>query len=604
MYCGELFYKSNLNRNSDTLPPPPPHTQKISHLPPSLLISPFMAEPNPNPSIDPNSGFCAQTKTYHSLRPNVPLPQPSQPLSITQFTLSLLQTSTTATPSTTFLVNAITGQALTYSQFIRQVNSLSFSLKTHYSLRRNDVAFIISPPSLNIPVLYFSLLALGVVISPVNPLSSDSEISHQIHLSKPSIAFATSHTSHKLPSNLRTILIDSPQFVSLSNQNQNDDVNFINSTLGVEVNQSDSSAILYSSGTTGKVKGVLLTHRNLIALISGHYHLKPEVNPDEPPPPHPVSLFTLPLFHVFGFFMLLRALTLGETLVLMERFDFETMLKVVEKYKVTYMPVSPPLIVAFVKSELTKKYDLSSLLVLGCGGAPLGKELAEKFKEKFPNVEIFQGYGLTETGGGAARTMGPDEVKRYGSVGRLAELMEAKIVDPASGEALPPGQKGDLWLRGPTIMKEFTRQSDSVACNGLVLIIGRHGSLPFAERGCKPPLWQIAAASGYVGDEKATSETLDSEGWLKTGDLCYFDSDGFLYIVDRLKELIKYKAYQVPPAELEHLLQSNPEIADAAVIPYPDEEAGQIPMAFVVRKPGSNITAAQVMDFIAKQACF
>ncbi|KAJ0104548.1 hypothetical protein Patl1_18260 [Pistacia atlantica] len=526
------------------------------------MISPFMAEPNPNPSIDPNSGFCAQTKTYHSLRPNVPLPPPSQPLSITQFTLSLLQTSTTATPSTTFLVNAITGQALTYSQFIRQVNSLSFSLKTHYSLRRNDVAFIISPPSLNIPVLYFSLLALGVVISPVNPLSSDSEISHQIHLSKPSIAFATSHTSHKLPSNLRTILIDSPQFVSLSNQNQNDDVNFINSTLGVEVNQSDSSAILYSSGTTGKVKGVLLTHRNLIALISGHYHLKPEVNPDEPPPPHPVSLFTLPLFHVFGFFMLLRALTLGETLVLMERFDFETMLKVVEKYKVTYMPVSPPLIVAFVKSELTKKYDLSSLLVLGCGGAPLGKELAEKFKEKFPNVEIFQGYGLTETGGGAARTMGPDEVKRYGSVGRLAELMEAKIVDPASGEALPPGQKGDLWLRGPTIMK------------------------------------------GYVGDEKATSETLDSEGWLKTGDLCYFDSNGFLYIVDRLKELIKYKAYQVPPAELEHLLQSNPKIADAAVIPYPDEEAGQIPMAFVVRKPGSNITAAQVMDFIAKQACF
>ncbi|KAF2302632.1 hypothetical protein GH714_000487 [Hevea brasiliensis] len=206
--------------------------------------------------------------------------------------------------------------------------------------------------------------------------------------------------------------------------------------------------------------------------------------------------------------MLLTAAALGETVVLMERFDFEGMLRVVEKYKVNYMPVSPPLIVAFVKSELTKKYDLSSLLLLGCGGAPLGKEVADRFKEKFPQVEIVQGYGLTETGGGATRMTDPE---------------------------------------------------------------------------------------GYVGDEKATAETLDSEGWLKTGDLCYFDFQGFLYIVDRLKELIKYKGYQVPPVELEQLLQSNPEIADAAVIPeeltgpvfhcrlvlsgsrYPDEEAGQIP---------------------------
>ncbi|KAK4844694.1 hypothetical protein QYF36_023334 [Acer negundo] len=109
--------------------------------------------------------------------------------------------------------------------------------------------------------------------------------------------------------------------------------------------------------------------------------------------------------------------------------------------------------------------------------------------------------------------------------------------------------------------------------------------------------------AGYVGDDNATAETLDSEGWLKTGDLCYFDSQGFLFIVDRLKELIKYNIIKIAPAELEHLLLSNPEIVDAAVIPYPDEEAREIPMAFVVRNLGSNITATQVMDFIAKQAC-
>lgn len=274
---------------------------------------------------------------------------------------------------------------------------------------------------------------------------------------------------------------------------------------------------------------------------------------------HPTYLFTLPLFHVYGFFVLIRAAALGESVVLMEKFDFVKMLEAVEKYQVTFIPVTPPLVVAMVKSDLVAKYDLSSLKGLGCGGAPLGKEVLVRFEAKFPHVDIGQGYGLTESSGAATRTIGPDEAKRYGTAGRLSENLEAKIVDPENGEALPPGKIGELWFRGPIVMK------------------------------------------GYAGDDGATNATLDSEGWLKTGDLCYFDSDGFLFIVDRLKELIKYKAYQVSPAELEHLLQSIPEIEDAAVIPYPDEEAGQIPMAYIVRKPGTNITGAQIMDLIAKQ---
>ncbi|TYJ25595.1 hypothetical protein E1A91_A07G060500v1 [Gossypium mustelinum] len=394
-------------------------------------------------------------------------------------------------------------------------------------------------------------MSLGIVVSPANPHGSESEITHQVQLSKPVIAFATSKTSSKLPSlKLGTVLVDSPEFLSFLTQ-----PNIGNEVFdSVKVSQHDTAAILYSSGTTGLVKGVLLSHLNIIALVAGYYHLRK--TPQEQEEPHPVSFFTVPLFHVFGFFLLARAFSMGETVVFTDRFEFEGMLRSIEKYKITYMPVSPPLVVAFTKSELTKKYDLSSLMLLGSGGAPLGKEVSERFKEKFPTVELIQGYGLTETSGGATRAIGPEEAGRYSSVGRLAENMEGKIVDPETGEALPPGQRGELWLRGPTVMK---------------------------------------------GDEKATAETLDSEGWLKTGDICYFDSEGFLYVVDRLKELIKYKAYQVPPAELEHLLHSHPEIVDAAVIPYPDEEAGQIPMAYVVRNPGSNITQAQVMDFIAKQ---
>ncbi|KAH7528263.1 hypothetical protein FEM48_Zijuj05G0053900 [Ziziphus jujuba var. spinosa] len=516
-----------------------------------------------NLSIDPRSGFCPNTKIFHSLRPKVPLPPPSQPLSLTSFTLSLLTTSTTTKDldSTTVLIDSTTGNRVSYSLFLHQIHSLAFSLKSipSLSLSKGQTAFILCPASLHVPVVYLALLSLGITISPANPLSSDSEIAHQVRLSQPVIAFASTSTAKKLPGNLPTIIVDSPEFLSMLDRNDRDD-NVVSRV--EEVSQSDPAAILYSSGTTGRVKGVLLTHRNLIALLAGFYALRLEEKKNEEEDIQPVSLFSLPLFHVFGFFMLLRAISMGETLVLMERFDFQAMLRAVEKYRVTYMPVSPPLVVALTKSELVEKYDLSSLQLLGCGGAPLGKETAEKFNAKFPNAEIVQGYGLTETGGGASRMIDPDESKRYNSVGRLSENMEAKIVDPETGEALPPGQRGELWLRGPTVMP------------------------------------------GYVGDDKATAETLTSDGWLKTGDLCYFDSDGMLYIVDRLKELIKYKAYQVPPAELEHILLTNPNIADAAVVPYPDEEAGQIPMAYIVRKPGSSLTEAQVIDFVAKQASF
>ncbi|KAK8261803.1 hypothetical protein V6Z12_D13G213400 [Gossypium hirsutum] len=436
-------------------------------------------------SIDPATGFCSQTRTFHSLRPKVPLPPPYQPLSSHNILFPSSAPPPPPPPAATLLLPL--------------PRSL---LRKNYFFSRNDVALILSPPSLHVPLIYFALMSLGIVISPANPLSSDSEIAHQVQLSKSIIAFATSTTSTKLLSLKHgTILLDSSEFISLLSE-PNVDPDVIN-----------------------RVQG--------------------------PDPPHPVSFFTVPLFYVFGFFMLARAFSMGETTIFTERFEFEGMLRAMEKYKVTYMPVSPPLVLALTKSDLTNKYDISSLLMLGSGGAPLGKEVAERFKEKFPTA-----YGLTETGGGVARVIGPEETARYGTVGRLSKNTEAKIVNPLTGEALPPGQRGELWLRGPTVM------------------------------------------NGYIGDEKATAETMDSEGWLKARDICDFDPQGFLYIVDRLKELIKYKAYQVPPAELEHLLHSHPEISDAVV---PDEEARQIPMAYIVRQPGSSISEAQTIDYIAKQ---
>ncbi|KAK9120018.1 hypothetical protein Scep_018111 [Stephania cephalantha] len=498
-------------------------------------------------SIDPNSGFCSETNVYHNLRPRDALPPPHLPISAADHAFSLLhQSLSNSLHTTASFIDSTTARRLSYSDFLRHVGSLSSALQSRLGFSKGDTAFVLSPTCLEIPILYFSLLSLGVAFSPANPLSTPAEISRQIQISKPSVAFAAKSTAHKLPhttTTISTILIDSDYFNSMMTMmtlSESDLSSATSNPIQSRISQSDTAAILYSSGTTGRVKGVELTHGNMIAGISTW----PRRRGRE------VVLITTPLFHTYGVAMCVKAVAMGETAVLMtstKRFDLEVMLKAVEDYRVTWMPVSPPIVVAMAKAEAVERYDLSSLREMLCGGAPLGKDASERFKARFPH-----GYGLTESAVSPARMLDAEEAKRHGSVGRLNPHVDVKVIDTVTGMAQSPGRRGELWIRGAGTMK------------------------------------------GYVGDEEATASALDDEGWLKTGDLGYIDRDGFVYIIDRLKELIKYKSYQVPPAELEHLLQSHPEIVDSAVIPYPDEDAGEIPMAFVVRKPGSTLNEAQV----------
>lgn len=514
-----------------------------------------MAQYNNNSTVDPKSGYSPANSTFYSKRRPIPFPA-NESIDVTTFISSRAHSGKIA------FIDATTGRKLSFSDVWNAVESLATSLSVDMSIRKGDVVLLLSPNSIFFPIICLAVMSLGAIITTTNPLNTNSEIAKQIKDSNPVLAFTIPQLLPKLTgSNLPVILIDG---VNDSNSNLKivGDLQKLiqrkpsESRLKERVTQNDVATLLYSSGTTGASKGVISSHKNLIAMVQT---IVSRFNLDEG-----VQTFicTVPMFHIYGLAAFAAGLLAsGSTVVVLSKFEMDEMLSSIHKYKATSLPLVPPILVALVNNAdwIKKKYDLSSLASVLSGGAPLSKEVIEGFVEKYPSVRILQGYGLTESTGIGASTDSLEESRRYGTAGMLSPSMEGKIVDPESGKALPVNKTGELWLRGPTIMK------------------------------------------GYFSNEEATASTLDSDGWLRTGDLCYIDEDGFIFVVDRLKELIKYKGYQVPPAELEALLLTHPEISDAAVIPFPDKEVGQFPMAYVVRKTGSTISESAVMDFIAKQ---
>ncbi|KAK3223591.1 hypothetical protein Dsin_010616 [Dipteronia sinensis] len=330
-----------------------------------------MSKPVPlitNSSIDPKSGFCSKTKTYHSIRPAVPLQPESAPISVTSYIFSLLD-SHPPPHSAAAIIDAATRRRILYPDFVLRIKTLALFLKTKFYLSKGDVAFVLSPNSIHIPVLYLSLMYLGVVVSPSNPSGTEPEISRLIRISKPVIAFATSETAHKIPSlEHGTVLLDSPEFESLTTSTELE----IGETDRVMVQQSDAAAILYSSGTTGMVKGVVLSHRNWIASLAAAHAVR-KVRDSSPA----VAMCTVPYFHVYGFRYSLTALAMGETLVFMGgtgRFELGVMLIAIEKLRVRHVAASPPVVSMMAwdgSSVISDGYDLSSLEVVGCGGAHL-----------------------------------------------------------------------------------------------------------------------------------------------------------------------------------------------------------------------------------------
>ncbi|KAI3833040.1 hypothetical protein MKX03_021318 [Papaver bracteatum] len=501
--------------------------------------------------------FCAETGIYNSKHKPIQLPE-TQHLDVVSFIFSHKHDGFTA------LIESQSGFSLSYSILQQLVKSMASGLHKH-GISKGDVVLILLPNTIFFPIVFLSVLSIGAVATTMNPLSSLSEIKKQISTCTAVLAFKLSDKMPELR-NLGLGVIDVPlDFESL----RVPAYSFFNQLLSSDsslapcpcINQDDTAAILYSSGTSGMSKGVMLSHRNLISVVELFVRFEALQYESRLRSSKNVYLAAIPMFHVYGLSLFVMGLfSLGCSIVVMRKFDVNEMVRAIDFYRVTHLPVVPPILMALTRIKALVGCDLGSLKQVSCGAAPLSRKTIGDFLQSFPHVDFFQGYGMTESTAVGTRGFNTEYIQKYTSVGLLAPNTQAKVVHWDTGLCLSPGKSGELWLRGPGVMK------------------------------------------GYLNDTVATKLTVDEEGWLHTGDIAYFDQDFHMYILDRLKDTIKYKGFQIAPADLEAVLISHSKILDVAVTAHKvNEEVGEVPVAFVVRRLGSELSEDDVINFVAAQ---
>jgi acyl-CoA synthetase (AMP-forming)/AMP-acid ligase II len=457
------------------------------------------------------------------------------------------------------LIDGPSGNALSYADLHIQVGQAATGLAAR-GFRKGDVLAIYCPNVPEYAVVFNAVAQLGGINTTINPLYTARELLNQ--LNDASARFLVT-TPLFLDKALEAVIESSVEEIFVLGEATgatpfSDLLGVGDSPPDVTINPRDDLVVLpYSSGTTGLPKGVMLTHHNLVANLCQFHGFESQPRLEE----NDIVLAVLPFFHIYGMVVVMKlALAHGATVVTMPRFDMADFLALIQRYRITTLPMVPPMVLGLAKSPLVDQYDLSSLRTLFCGAAPLGAELSIEAGNRV-GCPVVQGYGMTEAS--PVTHLSPKNAKngKPGSIGKVIPMTEVRIVDVDSGADQGPNAEGELWIRGPQIMR------------------------------------------GYLNQATATADSIDENGWYRTGDIGYADEDGFFYIVDRVKELIKYKGLQVSPAELEALLLTHPEIIDAAVIPILDEEAGELPKAYVVTRTGdldNEPLAAQIMAFMAE----
>jgi acyl-CoA synthetase (AMP-forming)/AMP-acid ligase II len=473
-------------------------------------------------------------------------PEPSLDLPEVALTPFLLERAA-AQPAKAAFIDGPSGRTLTYGAWAEQVRSVAVGLAQR-GFGKGDVFAIYSPNIPEYAIAFHAVSLLGGIVTTINPLYTVGELTEQLRDSRaqcivtvPMFIEKAAEAAQAAGLKEKFVFGEADGFTPFAALRAEGEPPF------VQIDpRTDVVALPYSSGTTGLPKGVMLTHHNLVSNIL-QSSVALDLAGDD------VVLGVLPFFHIYGMVVIMNlGIYHRATVVTMPRFELEQCLGVMQSYGISYAYAVPPIVLALAKHPLVDNYDLGRLRTIFSGAAPLGPEVAGAASRRLGCL-VKQGYGLTETSP-VTHAVRLESAVTSG-VGQSLPNTETKVVDTETGAELGPDEEGEICIRGPQVMK------------------------------------------GYLNRPEATAAMIDGEGWLHTGDIGYADANGCFYIVDRLKELIKFKGMQVAPAELEAVLLGHPAIADAAVIPQRDEEAGEVPKAFVVLK--GEVTADEICRYVA-----
>ncbi|XP_046823633.1 4-coumarate-CoA ligase 1-like isoform X1 [Vespa crabro] len=474
----------------------------------------------------------------------------------------------------TAIVCAITNRSYTYQQLRKYAGRLATSLR-RAKLFPHDTVAIILPNVPEYAIIALALSEAGLRSTLINPIWTTTEIKKQLENSETSAIFTNpllySVVKKSIENNPRIklpiIIVDDgsgsiPSGTINLNDFMRDDIEEFSKNQRTNVDPEDDVFLPYSSGTTGIPKGVQLSHRNITAnilQISSPIFF-PGINTNETE--QDVVPIILPLFHIYGLIIILcNYLRMGAKLVCLPQFSIEQFIKILENYKPTLLYVVPTIVQMMVINEqITSKY-FENVRHIMSGAATIGEESIRKFHEHISNkVRFTQGYGLTETSPAVILHTTDSINVNCESVGLPIHNTQLRIVKNEGDKSINvgPNEVGELYVKGPQVMK------------------------------------------GYFKNSQATKDCMDGD-WLKTGDIAKFDENGYFYIKGRIKELIKVKGFQVPPAELEDIIKGLDSIADVAVIGVPHEKFGEIPKAFIVLKKGATVNPEEVKDYVAKR---